>query len=254
MLYQLLTMFYKNIGILANGNFITLLILQIDYYMLIVLSIIKILQKGAELHGQWFTILVLLPFRRCTKETLQQNQKNVREEIGFKIFIVVLSLFQFILVGAFCYFINNALIQYLFIFVSFVLLRFVFGQSYHSKAIIKCTTLAIVIFTLSTRIALPTWLSVLSNMLIGGLIAYMMFVMYHFIRYTTAQGITIMRGMDKEALKEICVVNNLSPVEEGILMDFYCNRWKIPKIAIKYGYSVDSINKKKAEILKKIKM
>mgnify|MGYP003318834690 CR=1 FL=1 len=81
----------------------------------------------------------------------------------------------------------------------------------------------------------------------------MMFVMYHFIKYTTTQGITIARGMSKEAMKEICITNNLSDIEEGILTDFYCNRWKLPKIAMKYGYSVDSINKKKAEALKKIK-
>lgn len=72
--------------------------------------------------------------------------------------------------------------------------------------------------------------------------------------HTTAQGATITRGMSKEAMKEICIANNLSDIEEGILTYFYCNRWKIPKIAMKYGYSVDSINKKKAEILKKIKM
>ena len=60
--------------------------------------------------------------------------------------------------------------------------------------------------------------------------------------------------MSKEAMKDICIINNLSDVETGIMIDFYCKQDKIPKIANKYGYSIDAINKKKANILKKIKM
>ena len=256
--YQFFTFIYKEINVnIIVDNIVLELVLSIDLYILLTLTTLNSMKKGGYIYDRGLRFLVVLSKYGFSKKNVRKDQKCIQGqevEFGFKLFIVMLSVFQIVLVGTICYFINHTLIEYIVICLSFFFLRKVFGKSYHSKSVISCTTLAILVFVSATRLTLPASISILCSVLIGCLVAYMMFVMYHFIRYTTAQGITIMRGMDKEALKEICVVNNLSPVEEGILIDFYCNRWKIPKIAMKYGYSVDSINKKKAEILKKIKM
>lgn len=259
LVYQILTVLYRNIGFgLSVDNFIAEKILLIDFYILLILTALRAIKKGGYIHGwRWRRILVVLSKRRFSKENVRKDQEHVQGqevEFGFKLFIIMLSVFQIVLVGTICYFVNHTAIEYIIISLSFFFLRKVFGKSYHSESVLSCTTLAILVFVSATRLTLPVSVSILCSVLIGCLVAYMMFVMYHFIKYTTAQGITIMRGMSKEAMKEICVANNLSDIEEGILTDFYCNRWKIPKIAMKYGYSVDSINKKKAEILKKIKM
>ena len=258
MAYQFITLFYRNLGIgLSVDNFIAEKLLLIDFYILLVLTALRSIKKGGYIHGwRWSRFLVVLSKRRRSEESVRQNQVCVqqKEDVGFKLFIVMLSVFQIVLVGTICYFVNNTIIEYIIVCLSFFFLRKVFGKSFHTNSVITCTTLSILVFVSATRLTLPASISILCSVLIGCLVAYMMFVMYHFIRYTTAQGITITRGMSKEAMKEICITNNLSDIEEGILTDFYCNRWKIPKIAMKYGYSVDSINKKKAEILKKIKM
>lgn len=260
MFYQIITILYKNINLrLSIDNFIAEKLLLIDFYILLVLTALKAIKGGGYIYGwrrRWF--LVFLSKFRFSKKNVQQHQESIQKKVeyepGFKLFIVVLSIFQITAVGTVCYFVNNTIIEYIIICISFFILRKLFGKSFHVNSVLLCTTLAMLVFVSATRLTLPVQVSVLCSVLIGCLVAYMMFVMYHFIRYTTAQGITITRGMSKEAMREICVINNLSDIEEGILIDFYCNRWKIPKIAIKYGYSVDSINKKKAEILKKIKM
>lgn len=255
--YQFITFIYKGINVnIIVDNIVLELVLSIDLYILLTLTTLDAIKKGGYLHDRGFRFLVVLSKRRRSKESVRQNQVCVqqKEDVGFKLFIVMLSVFQIVLVGTICYFVNNTIIEYIVVCLSFFFLRKVFGKSFHTNSVITCTTLSILVFVSATRLTLPASISILCSVLIGCLVAYMMFVMYHFIRYTTAQGITIIRGMNKEAMREICIVNNLSDIEEGILTDFYCNRWKIPKIAMKYGYSVDSINKKKAEILKKIKM
>lgn len=255
--YQFITFIYKGINVnIIVDNIVLELVLSIDLYILLTLTTLDAIKKGGYLHDRGFRFLVVLSKRRRSEESVRQNQVCVqqKEDVGFKLFIVMLSVFQIVLVGTICYFVNNTVIEYIVVCLSFFFLRKVFGKSFHTNSVITCTTLSILVFVSATRLTLPASISILCSVLIGCLVAYMMFVMYHFIRYTTAQGITIIRGMSKEAMREICIVNNLSDIEEGILTDFYCNRWKIPKIAMKYGYSVDSINKKKAEILKKIKM
>ena len=249
--YQFITFIYKGINVnIIVDNIVLELVLSIDLYILLTLTTLDAIKKGGYLHDRGFRFLVVLSKRRRSEESVRQNQVCVqqKEDVGFKLFIVMLSVFQIVLVGTICYFVNNTIIEYIIVCLSFFFLRKVFGKSFHTNSVITCTTLSILVFVSATRLTLPASISILCSVLIGCLVAYMMFVMYHFIRYTTAQGITITRGMSKEAMKEICITNNLSDIEEGILTDFYCNRWKIPKIAMKYGYSVDSINKKKAEI------
>lgn len=259
--YQRITMLYKNINphILVTYNFVADKLLSVDLYMLLIITILYNFKKGGYIYDRWFKFLVLLPKRIFSKKSLQQNQKPIQKvkdetnEIGFKIFIVVLSIFQFTLVGTVCYFVNNVVLEYVIITISFFILRPIFGKSYHADRVIKCTTLAMVVFTTVTRLALPLEITVLFNVFLGLIVAYMMRVMYYYMKYTSSEGITIERGMTKANLDLVCTGKDLTLLEKEILTDFYCNKFKIPKIAMKYHYSVDSINKIKAKALEKIR-
>lgn len=164
----------------------------------------------------------------------------------------MLSVFQFVLVGTLCYFINNVTWQYIVVFVSFVFMRLCFGKSYHCNSVIACTTLSCVTFISATRLGLPPHISVLCNVLNGCLLAYLMYVLYYFFKYTTAQAITIQKGMSKDLLLIVCKENNLTEFETNILIEYYCNRNKLLWIANKYGYSEDRLKAIKRNILERI--
>lgn len=256
-IFQLLCLMFKNIKVITNNNFITMLFLQIDYYILMFVTALAVLNKGGENNERRQSILVILSKQISFRKSISKNQsvihkESVESEKGYKLFVVMLSVFQFVLVGTLCYFINNVTCQYVVVFVSFVFMRLCFGKSYHCNSVIACTTLSCVTFISATRLGLPPHISVLCNVLNGCLLAYLMYVFYYFNKYTTAQAITIRKGMSKESLLEVCNVNNLTDLETNILIDYYVNRHKLIRIANKYGYSEDRLKAIKREVLERI--
>lgn len=256
-IYQAITMLYKNIPIAIKPvDFISDKVLQIDYYVIVLLTILKNIKIGGYIYGRWQKFLVLLSKPKRFKECLFKNKKSIQEvdeEIGFKLFIIFLSIAQLVGVGVCCYFINNVIVEYVIIVMSFFILRKVFGKCYHANSVIKCTTLSILVFVIATRISLPLWLSVFCNVLIGCLVAYTMYVMYYFIKFTTTSGITIHKGMSLEDLNSLCELHKVDEIDKTILVEYYVKRKHIDAIAYKLNYSTDAIKKRKANILKRIR-
>ena len=160
-IFQFISLVTKNLNVdIANQTFINSLIFQIDYYILIILTILhEFKMKGTYLYARLGTKLVILTKRRCKKKSLQQNKEVLQQkEIGYTIYLVLLSLFQFVVVFGICYLIKNTIINTLIIFISFVFMRKYFGISYHAKTILSCTTISVLIFTLATRISLPLYI------------------------------------------------------------------------------------------------
>ena len=253
--YQIISMFYKNINIqIKIDNFVVSYIVLIDYYVLMILTYLYAKKKGGYLYGRWNKLLVLLSNKRSNEKTLQQNlqEKSVNDDKGFTIFTIVLSLFQFMLVFTLCYFINNTTWQFVIIFVSFCVLRAVFGKSYHCNSIITCTSLSCLVFVIATRLSLPPYISTLCNVIIGLLVAYMMYVLYYYNKYTNPQGITLSRGMNQETLMEMCSDLQLTDIEMKVLTDFYVKRKSLQSIAMSIGYSKINVSKIKQKAIKKI--
>ncbi len=256
--YQFITMIYKNINVSIHLNkFLENKILQIDYYILIGLTIIHNFKKGGYIYGRGCRFLVFLSKPKSIKQLLSNYKTSIQQDkkkndVGFKLFIIMLSICQIAIVGVACYFINNVTIEYLVIIMSFFFMRQCFGKSYHADSVIKCTTLSILVFVLSTRLSLPMYFTILCNIFIGCLVAYIMHIWYYYIKYTTNVGITICKGMTLENLLEIKNQYNLNEMEFDILNDYYVKKHKLDKIAITYSYSVDNIKKIKAKALNKI--
>lgn len=258
LLYQIITMAYKNINIkIMVDNFIVDKILMIDYYTLIILTYLYASKKGGYLFYGYrrLKFLVVLSNKRRSKETLQQNlqKKSIEEESkGFKLFALMLAVFQFMLVFTLCYFINNTTWQLVVIFVSFCVLRYIFGKSYHCNSIINCTSLSCLIFVIATRLSLHAYISTLCNVIIGLLVAYLMYILYYFNKYTNSQGITLSRGMSLDALTEMCSTIQLTEMEMKILTDYYVKRKSLQSIAMAVGYSKINVSKIKQKAIKKI--
>lgn len=257
-IYQVLTMLYKNINVKIHvDNFVADKIMMIDYYTLIILTYLYFSKKGGYIYGQWFKFLVVLSNKRRNEKCVQQvpinlQKESVGNEVGFKLFTLMLSLFQFMLVFTLCYFINNVTWQFVVIFVSFCVLRAVFGKSYHCNTILACTSLSCLVFLIATKLSLPSYVSILCNVLIGLLVAYMMYVMYYYDKYTNSQGITLKRGMSEEALIEMCNNAQLTEIEMKIMLNYYVKRKSLLYIATLVGYSIDNVKKIKAKIIKRI--
>lgn len=257
-IYQIVTMLYKDINVeIKPVDLISNLVLDLDYYMLILLTIIREFKKGGYIYGRWLTFLAILSKPKSIKQLLSNYKTSIQQDkkkndVGFKLFIIMLSICQIAIVGVSCYFINNVILEYFIIIISFFFMRQCFGKSYHADSVIKCTTLSIMTFVLSTRLSLPIYLTILCNIFIGCLVAYIMHIWYYYIKYTTNAGITICKGMTLENLLEIKNQYNLNEMEFDILNDYYVKKHKLDKIAITYSYSVDNIKKIKAKALKKI--
>lgn len=259
-LYQIISLFYKNINLaIISNNFFVDKVLLIDYYTLIILTYLYASRKGEYLfYGyRWFKQLVVLSKRKSIKKSVRNvsinlQKESVKNDTGFKLFALMVAVFQFMLVFTLCYFINKTTWQFVIIFVSFCVMRAVFGKSYHCNTIIGCTALSCFVFLIATKLSISSYITILCNVLIGLLMAFMMFVMYHYSKYTNAQGITLSRGMDKESLLAMCENLQLNDMEQRIMVDFYVNKKSNLQIAMALGYSEDNIKKIKAKIIKRI--
>lgn len=239
-------------------NFTEGVILMIDYYIIKFLLILKF-YKGGHVYVSiliwgrlgWKTFLDILSKRKRNQKSLQQNKENI-QEVGYKFFVVFLSIAQFAIVGTACYFVNHVFLQYIIVAVSFFVMKAVFGHSYHAETIIKCTTLACIIFISATRLSLPLPISVLFNIILGTVVAYIMYIFYYFFKFTDKNGKTIYRGMSKEELDAMCKDIDLEEIEYNVLYQYYCCKKKRYLIGNDLGYSEDNISKIKKKALDKL--
>jgi accessory gene regulator protein AgrB len=246
----------KNIFIgVADETFTTNLILNIDYYGLLLVSVLYFSKKGEHIYElvikfirrivsnrrrRTKTFSILLPKRNSKEKNVQQNVQEV--EPGYVIFSAVLSVFQILLVGFLCYLVKGTVWNFIFIFGSFVMLRFAFGKSWHAETVIWCTTVALFVYTSGTKLSLDINISILSCVLIGLLIAFILHILYF---YKLRKDFSL---LNKEDLAK--TLSYLNCTEIDILYDYYHRgNTSVEEIADKYGYNKMKIYR----ILNKIK-
>jgi uncharacterized protein (DUF433 family) len=255
-LYQVISMITRDIFIgVATESFTTNLILNIDYYGLLVITILYFRKKGVHIYElviqfiQWIihdrrrktkTFSIFLPKRNSKEKNVQQNVQEV--EPGYVIFSIVLALFQILLVGFLCYLVKGTVWNFIFIFGSFVMLRFAFGKSWHAETVIWCTTVAILTFTMGTRLSLDVNISILSCVGVGFILAFILHILYF---YRLKEDYS---KLNKEDLGK--ALHYLDATEINILYDYYHRgNTSVEEIADKYGYNKMKIYR----ILNKIK-
>lgn len=255
-LYQTISLFVRDLSIkVASETFTTNLILNIDYYMLLIISILYFSKKGEHIYElvikfiKWIicsrnrrskTISILLPKRNSKEKNVQQNVQEV--EPGYVIFSAVLSVFQILLVGFLCYLVKGTVWNFIFIFGSFVMLRFAFGKSWHAETVIWCTTVSLFVYTSGTKLSLDVNISILSCVLVGLIIAFILHILYF---YNLRKDFSL---LNKEDLAKTLPYLNCTEID--ILYDYYHRgNTSVEEIADKYGYNKMKIYR----ILNKIK-
>lgn len=258
-IYQLISMLTKNLTIgIYKETFTTNLIFQIDYYMLLIISVLYFLKKGEHVYEIFLEFIkrwrmgsfnLIHSKRNCKEKCIQQNQTSNQEvdfEISYAIFNIVLAIFQILTVGFVCWLIKNTIINFIVIYLSFVFLRKVLGHSYHADTVIKCTTLSIFIFACATELSLDINFSLLSSVLSGLLTAIFLHILYYYNNFIKGKN-----DITKLDLNELKIrLGYLEQIEIEMLYDYWHRgSTTVDEVAEKYGY-----NKMKVyRTLKKIK-
>ena len=245
--YQLISMLTKNLTVgIYKETFTTNLIFQIDYYMLLIISVLYFLKKGEHVYEiflefikRWRmgTISILHSKRNCKEKCIQQNQTSNQEvefEIGYAIFNIVLAIFQILTVGFVCWLIKNTIINFIVIYLSFVFLRKVLGHYYHADTVIKCTTLSIFIFACATELSLDINFSLLSSVLSGLLTAIFLHILYYYNNFIKGKN-----DITKLDLSELKIrLGYLEQIEIEMLYDYWHRgNTTVDEVAEKYGYN-----------------
>lgn len=245
-LYQFVSLITKGLIIgVANESFINSVIFQIDYYMLMLTSVLYFCKKGVHIYElvykifnrSWWKSLAIsiLPSKRNSEEKCVQQSEEVVFEVGYFVFNIVLFIFQMLLVLSICYFIKNTLINVILIYISFVILRKVFGETYHADSIIKCTTISVILFITATELSLDINISLLSCIFIGIALSYGMHVYYFYDNYIKQNNDITKLSLD-ELKKKLYF---LSDLEINLVYDYWHKdkHTTADDIADKYGYN-----------------
>lgn len=246
-LYQWISMITKDLNItVADETFTTNVTFMIDYYMLLTAAILYFKRKEVHIYELVIelihvcfrkpkTISILHSKRRCKEKCLQQSETHVQKvEVGYLVFNIVLAIFQIMLVGFVSFLVKNTIVNFVIIYLSFIVLRSIFKESYHANTVLKCTTMSMVIFACATELSLDVNISILSSVLVGLLVAFILHIAYYYDNY-----IKCSNDITKLSLEDLKIrLGYLEQLEIEMLYDYWHRgNTTVDDVAEKYGYN-----------------
>ena len=259
--YQFVSIFIRNIHIkYENWNFIVDTILNLDQLILLIITERIILKKGDLLCGQeaFLFFQKKINLKKSLKK-LQKNFQNNREKFKKKsteekisiVIYIILSLIWNVLsvvIILFVSFINDTLIECIFILTSFWLSKTTFGKPFHFDSMKKCFIVSNLTYYGLNKLTTPLGISLVIPIMLGVGLSY---VTSKFVKKTYKP---LYRGMPEDLFEEtISKVEEKDNIKYKICYEFYIDRISDVSLAFKYNYSVAGIRKIKDRINKKIK-
>jgi hypothetical protein len=259
-LYQLISMFIRNVGINTNyNNFLVESLLNIDQLLMLAITYnIYFMKGGINLCGvevvAFYSLLKQINLRKLPKQ-LQRNWRKFKQltkvdKITFIIYFALtaiwnlLTIVTVILVAM----LNDTVIECIFIITSFWLSKRVFGKAFHLKSMIQCFIVSNITYYILNRITTPLGISILIPIMLGVGLSY---VTSKLVKKTYKP---LYRGMTKELFEEtILQIVDKDSLKYKICYDFYINKKSDLSLSMKYNYSVVGIRKIKSRINDKIK-
>ena len=174
---------------------------------------------------------------------MQIFQKLIKR-MPLYLFIAVTQAFQLLGVGVIAL-INGRPIECLIIYLSFVVTRPIFGNSFHAKTFWCCTGVSWLAFWFLTSSVIPLSISITCAPLLGiGLSYFMHHVAYYFELkrfkndHEIKTRVLLFKGMDQELLIETAKKKGLNETEIKWLKWKYVDKLKDEEIAFKMKYSI----------------
>lgn len=170
--------------------------------------------------------------------------KKLIYKIPLYLFIIIAQAFQLFGVGIIAL-INGRPIECIIIYISFIISRNLFGNSFHAKTYWACTIVSWTVFWFLTSSVVPLNISIACSPLFGVGLSYIMHhVSYYFELkkfkqdHEVSSTITLFKGMDEELLVEAAKKKGLNDTEIKYLKWKYVDKLKDEEIAYRMNYSI----------------
>lgn len=255
-LFQTLSVVIRNVNITYDiDNFSMSVICNFDYLLLSIISYKLYFMKGGislwdgvvGLFSHLLTLLKSLPTKLqnvyATNKTKSKFDK-VSNIIYFPLFLMW-NIFT-VMAILFIAFLNETFIECIIILFSFWLNKKVFGKPFHMKTAMSCFIVSNITYYCLNRITVSSGLSLLISLVLGIALDY---ATSYFVKDKR-----LYRGMSLELFDETIVgIADKDSDEYEICKMFYVEKQSDQYIATKLNYSKSSIEKKKHNVVTKLK-
>lgn len=263
-IYQLISLSVKNQNVNYDyNNFLVIFIMNIDYLIMVLITKKLYFMKGGsiicwEAADHSLFSLKKINLKKLLKKLQKNFQSNLKkfkkkskqEKLSIIIYIILSIIWNTltVLIILFMAFLNNTIVECIFILTSFWLSKGKFGKPFHFNSMKICFVVSNLSYYTLNRITTPVGISILIPILLGVGLSY---VTSKFVKKSYS---TLYRGMPSELFEETIVkVIDKDSINYKICKDFYINKENDLSLSFKYNYSVSGIRKIKTRINEKIK-
>lgn len=241
----------------TDFNFITNIILDFDYIILLIIYYKIYFEGGKKICLEMEVGLSLLKKINLKKllKKLHQNWLNFKKQpkqikLEISIFIT-LSLIWNILSVVLILFVaklNHTFIECIFILTSFWLSKRAFGKAFHLSSMLQCFVVSNLTYYVLNRITTPLGISIIVPILLGVGLSYVTSKLVKKIYKP------LYRGMSEELFNEtILKIVDKDSEKYKICYDYYIKKERALALSFKYKYSEAGIRKIKDRVNEKIK-
>lgn len=155
--------------------------------------------------------------------------------LGFYIFKY--SLYSIIYLGIIAAgILNHRYIETVFIFISYISLRYCFPKTFHSKIVYRCVFWSIVSYWIGIPHTLPIGVSIFSSVIVGFAITYVLYIIQDYVDFKEKKELTLF-DLPKDRLQEY-IDNSTLKDEERLALKFYViDHYKGEQFYNAMGYS-----------------
>ena len=253
--YQALSVATRSVPIENTYSFSESLLMNFDYLLLTIITYKLFFMKGGINLWEWvvglfshlLTLLKSLPTKLQNVYVTNKHKSRldkVSDMIYFPLFLVW-NIFTVVAI-LFVAFLNETFIECVLILFSFWLNKKVFGKPFHMKTAMGCFIVSNITYYCLNRITVSSGLSLLISIVLGIILDY---VTSYFVKDKK-----LYRGMSLELFDETIVgIADKDSDEYKICKMFYVEKQSDQYIATKLNYSKSSIEKKKHNVVTKLK-
>lgn len=256
-LIQFISIITRNVKITINNNFITYLILDIDYFIMLFISYKLYFMKGGTnlwtvVHGSFSDLLISLKAlpEKLLKSYQTSKPKTTEDKLANKIYLVLFWLYNFFTVAVVLFIatLNDTFIECIFILSSFWINKGVFGKPFHLKKASTCFIVSSLSYYILNRLTWNVGISFLVPVILGISLSYITSLFM-----ARRENLYLHKGMSKESFYKLIsqVTSNEEHIE--ICKRYYVDKESNLKIALHFNYSEINIKKIKQNINKSIK-
>ena len=256
LLFQIMSLVIRNVDVQRDyTNFIASFICNFDYLILSIMFQNLFFRMGGNslCHGVVYlfshlqTLLKSLPTKLQNIYAINKS-KSKFDKVSDMIYLPLYILWNIFTVAVvlFVAFLNETFIECILILTSFWMNKTAFGKAFHMKSAMSCFIVSNISYYCLNRITIPIGISLLISLLLGALLSY---ITSYFVKEKK-----LYRGMSLELLDDtILGIIDKGSDDYKICKMFYVDKQSDQYIATKLNYSKSSIEKKKHNIIEKLK-